>query len=77
MTFILVISEASIRYIGTSKYLTTLCLTFPIAMFIIFYLIFYKVTRNVKIYQKYLINSFLTKFLYISAIFFFNYVLSL
>ena len=48
MTFILiVISEASVRYIGTSKYLTTLCLTFPIAMFIIFYLVFYRVTRYV------------------------------
>ena len=63
MTFVLlVISEASIRYIGTSKYLTTLCLTFPIAMFIIFYLIFYKVTAMFKIYQKYLINSFLQNF---------------
>jgi len=48
ITFLLIVfSEASIRYIGSSKYLTTLCLSFPIIMFVVFYFVFYRVTRYV------------------------------
>jgi len=44
---LIIISEASIRYIGTSEYLTTLILFFPIIMFVVFYFLFYRVTRHV------------------------------
>ncbi len=44
---ILVFSEAAMRYVGSSKYLTILCLTIPILIFAISYSIFYKITKHV------------------------------
>jgi lipopolysaccharide export system permease protein len=44
---ILVFSEASMRYVGTSRYLTILCLTIPIIIFTISYSIFYRITKHV------------------------------
>ena len=44
---ILVFSEASIRYIGTSEYLTILCLVIPMIIFTVSYSIFYKITKHV------------------------------
>ena len=44
---ILVFSEASMRYIATSKFLTILCLVVPIIIFTVFYSIFYKLTKHV------------------------------
>ncbi len=44
---ILVFSEASMRYVGSSNYLTTLCLIVPLIILTISYSIFYKITKNV------------------------------
>ena len=44
---ILVFSEASMRYVGSSNYLTILCLIVPLIILTISYSIFYKITKNV------------------------------
>ncbi len=44
---ILVLSEISMRYIATSKILTLTCLSIPIIIFFVSYLIFYRTTKHV------------------------------
>ena len=46
-TFLIIFSEISMRYIATSKFLTTLYVLMPIIIFIISYYIFYKLAKNV------------------------------
>ena len=48
ITFLIIIfSEASMRYVGTSKYLTIICLIVPIIIFTLTYSIFYRITKHV------------------------------
>jgi lipopolysaccharide export system permease protein len=44
---VLVFSEASMRYIASSNFLTILCFSIPIVIFILSYFIFYRAAKNV------------------------------